>query len=339
MVTIYDIAEKTGFSAPTISKALNGTGGLSQATRKKILDTAENLGYRPNMAARSLTTKKSFLIGIIFEDLDMQRGFEHPLFGGILNRFRAEIEAAGYDLIFLSHGFLEKKKSYVEYCHYRNLDAVVVINPAEATSILELAESSIPCVSTNFIVPGIPAVVTANFDAGFRAGEFLLQNGHRKIAYIAGSFNEFNNAALERLDGLKKSLSEGGISLDDSCVEYCTQWSRENARNAMEKILLRHPDTTAVFVANDNMAVGAMEAVQSAGKKIPDDVSFIGFDDEMFSSLCNPPLTTFRQNRNLIAELSAEILMNRIAGIPVKDIVRIPAEFIVRDSVKNLRVQ
>ena len=87
MVTIYDIALKTGYSAPTVSKALNKTGGLSNSTRKKILDAAKELGYRPNMTARALTTKKSFLIGVIYEDADMQRGFDHPLFGTILNKF------------------------------------------------------------------------------------------------------------------------------------------------------------------------------------------------------------------------------------------------------------
>ncbi|MBP3366387.1 MAG: LacI family DNA-binding transcriptional regulator [Treponema sp.] len=337
MVTIYDIALKTGFSAPTISKALNGTGGLSKSTRKKILTVAEELGYRPNMAARSLTTKKSFLIGIIFEDIDMQRGFEHPLFGGILNRLRMEIEVSGYDLIFLSHLSMEKRNSYVEHCRYRNIDVCVVINPVNADkSIMELASSGIPCVSTNFVIPGIPTVITANKEAGYNAASYFIRNGHKKIAYISGSYTRYNVAALDRLEGLRQAEKEFGLQYDESYVEYCPQWTRECGYKAMKSLLGRHKDITAVFVSSDNMAVGAMEYAKSAGMKIPEDISFIGFDDEMFSEFYSPPITTFRQNRTVIGELAAEILMNRIAGIPVSECVLIPADFIIRSSVKNM---
>ena len=95
MVTIYDIAEATGYSAPTVSKALNGLGSLSEETRQRILDKAKEMGYEPNSTARTLTTKKSYLIGVVFDDTGMNKGFSHPLFSPVLNRFREKIEAAG----------------------------------------------------------------------------------------------------------------------------------------------------------------------------------------------------------------------------------------------------
>ncbi len=337
MVTIYDIALKAGYSAPTISKALNGTGGLSASTRKKILSVAEELGYRPNMAARALTTKKSFLIGIIFEDAEMRRGFGHPLFGGVMNKFRAEVEHSGYDLIFLSKSFIEKKRSYVEHCYHRNIDAVAIINVIKADqNVLDFVGTNIPCVSTNFKIPGIPIVVTANEDAGYQAVNYFIENGHKKIAYIAGSFSEYNLSAIERLNGMKKSFAEAGLEFDESYVEYCSEWTRECGAQAMQALLARHSDITAVFVASDNMAVGAMEYAKSIGKRIPEDLSFIGFDDDMFSEFYSPPLTTFRQNQNIIGELAAEILMNKLVNIPVNDCVYVPAEFIIRKSVRNL---
>lgn len=338
MVTIYDIAKATGYSAPTISKALNGTGGLSEKTREKILKQAELLGYKPNMAARSLTTKKSYLIGIIFEDMDMQRGFEHPLFGGIMNKFRTEMENSGYDLIFLSRSLLAKRRSYLEHCHHRNVDAVVIINPLNVDDeILELANSDIPCVSTNFLIPGVPSVITANMEAGYEAGKYLVKNGHTKVGYISGSFTNFNLAAKERLEGFKKALLENGVDYEDSRTEYCSYWTRKVGYDAMKNLYARHSDLTAVFVANDNMAFGAMEYLSSIGKKMPDDISVIGFDDEQASEFFSPSLTTFRQNRSLIGELSAEILMNRLVGIPVNECVRVPADFIIRNSVKDIR--
>ena len=337
MVTIYDIAKETGYSAPTISKALNGTGGLSEKTREKILRQAEALGYKPNMAARSLTTKKSYMIGMIFEDMDMQRGFEHPLFGGIMNKFRTEMENSGYDLIFLSRSLLAKRRSYLEHCYHRNVDAVIIINPLKFDDeIIELAGSDIPCVSTNFLIPGVPSVLTANFEAGYEAGKFLIKNGHRKIGYISGSFTNFNLAAKERLDGFKQALVENGIEYDDSKTEYCNFWTRKVGYEGMRNLHKRHPDLTALFVANDNMAFGAMEYLSSIGLRMPEDISVIGFDDEQASEFFSPSLTTFRQNRSLIGELSAEILINRLVGIPVNDCVRVPADFIIRNSVIDI---
>ncbi|MBQ0039770.1 MAG: LacI family DNA-binding transcriptional regulator [Treponema sp.] len=336
MITIYDIAKVTGYSAPTISKALNGTGGLSEKTREKILKAAESLGYKPNMAARSLTTKKSYLVGVIFEDADMQRGFEHPLFGGIMNTIRTEMENSGYDLIFLSRSLLAKKRSYLEHCHHRNVDAVMIINPLSVDKeLMELANSDIPCVSINYLIPGVPSVVTANVEAGVEAGNYLLDNGHKKIGYISGSFTKYNLAARERLEGLKKAFAEHGMEYDDDMTEYCSKWTRSFGYEAMKKLHERHPELTAVFVANDNMAFGAMEYLRSVDIKMPEEISIIGFDDEQASEFITPTLTTFKQNRITIGKLSSEMLMNRLVGIPVHDCVRVPAEFVIRNSVKT----
>lgn len=337
MVTIYDIAKSTGYSAPTISKALNGTGGLSEKTRQKILSVAESLGYKPNMAARALTTKKAYLIGIIFEDIYMMRGFEHPLFGGILNKFRSEMENSGYDLIFLSRSFLARKQSYLEHCHHRNVDAVVIINPLSVDEeIEELVHSDIPCVSTNFVIPGVPSVVTANEESGYQAGKYLVECGHKKIGFIAGTIDKYNIASIERLNGLKKALAESGIEYDDDWTEHSKLWTREEGYNSMKRLYERHSELTAVFVANDNMAFGASSFLKSIGLKLPEDMSIIGFDDETASEFFSPTLTTFRQNRNLIGELSAEILMNKLVGIPVNECVQVPAEFIERNSVSKI---
>ena len=267
----------------------------------------------------------------------MQRGFDHPLFGKILNKFRECLEFAGYDLLFISHALIGEKKSYVEHCYHRNVDAVGIINPLSADNeIMELAESDIPCVSTNFIIPGVSTVVTANVDAGYKAASCFIKNGHKKIAYIGGTYSQYNMAAIDRLEGLKKAFKDFGLKYDESYVKFCHKWSRAESHDAMKELLERHSDITAVFVANDNMAVGAMEYVKSIGKRIPEDISFIGFDNEMISEFYSPSLTTFRQDIKTIGELSAEILMNRLVGIPVGECVRVPAEFIERNSVKKL---
>ena len=130
MITIYDVAKVTGYSAPTISKALNGTGKLNQATRAKIIKAAKDMGYEFNMAAKTLATKKSNLIGVVYEDNKMRTGFDHPLFGGVMNWLRDELEAAGYDIVFLSRSV---QINYLDHAKLRSVDGVAIINDGKQT--------------------------------------------------------------------------------------------------------------------------------------------------------------------------------------------------------------
>ncbi len=337
MVTIYDIAKTTGHSASTVSKVLNGTGKISEKTREKILTTAKELGYLPNIAARSLTTKKSNLVGIIFEDEYMLRGFDHPLFSGVLNKIRSELETAGYDLIFLSHNFNLGKRTYLEHCIHRNVDGVIVINPLECTdNLISLTEAGIPCVSTNDIIAGIPFVLTENKEAGFKACEYFIKKGHKHIGYIGGSYTRNSVASQERLEGMKEALQYYNYPIDDSYIEQCSSWTTEAGHNGMKNLYKRHHDITAIFVASDNLCFGAMDYCHEAGLSIPKDISLIGFDDDNISSRCNPPLTTFKQNDELIGQTAAQLLLQKIAGQQTKTNVRIPATLIERNSVSLL---
>lgn len=335
MVTIYDLARETGFSAPTISKALNGNGRLNKETREKILKAAEKAGYKPNMAAKSLSTKQSKLIGVILEDASMNRGFEHPLFGGLLNKFRKEIEMAGYDLLFLSKHF-NGGMSYIDHCIYRDVDGIIVVNPIdEDPEIAKLGESGIPCISTNEFIDGVCTVVSENFESGVLAAKKFVEAGHKKIGYLSAPFRKTSPAAKERFDGFVKGLADCGISFDDKNYEICDHWNEEAGFKGMEKLLSHSEEITALFVTCDTLAFGAISYLEKIGKKVPDDISMIGFDDDDLVMPSNLFLSTFRQNRDKIAELSAELLLNKISGIPGPDIVRVPTEFIERSSIKN----
>lgn len=336
MVTIYDLARITGYSAPTVSKALNGTGKLSEETRKIILDTAQKLNYKTNIAARALTTKHTKLIGVILEDVTRMRGFEHPLFGGILNTFRKEMDAAGYDLLFLSKT-LNATLSYLDHCRYRNVEGVLIVNPPENDAeIKTFSHSGIPCVSTNEFIPGVCAIVSENEKAGEQATDILIKNGHKKIAFVGPAFKENSPASLERVNGYKKSLENAGIAYEPSAVQICKYWDSDSGYEAAQDLFIRRPDITAIFAANDTIAYGIMKYLKEQGKKIPQDVSIIGFDDDRMAAYTSPTLSTFRQNRDRIAELAAEMLLQNIAGIPLPDIVRVPAEFIERESIRSI---
>lgn len=336
MVTIYDIAKATGYSAPTVSRALTGTGKLTAETRQKIIAAAKSMGYEPNSVARSLTTKKTNLIGIIYDDIQMARGFTHPLFSGVLDTFREAVEKQGYDIIFLSRYF---KMSYLAHARYRAVEGVAIINPETGhyTKYEEFSGDDIPCVSTSAIIPGICSVLSENEEAGYQAAKFLVSMGHKKIAYLSGPFDSYSMAAIERYTGFKRALSDCGIAMDESYFEKCDAWYARSGKEGFERLYARHSDMTAVFTSSDLLATGIMQAAGEKGIRLPDDLSIIGFDDDKVSEFITPSLTTFRQNSRMIAQKAAELLLGAIGGKKIEsDFVRIPAEFIVRDSVKRL---
>lgn len=337
MVTIYDIAAKTGFSPPTVSKALNGTGGLSNATRSAILHAAAEMGYTPNMTARSLSTNRSHLIGVIYEDYYMMMGFKHPLFSDILNTFRKVIENAGYDLLFLSRTLGARQMTYLEHCDYRNVDGILIMNPVPGDSeVVRLAECGRPCVSANEPIPGISTVATENVEGAKDAVQYLVNLGHRKIAYISGPQRITAPAACERLKGYQTCLSENGIDFDPALVEEGLFWHSDAGYEATKRLLARTRDFTAVFAANDTFACGVKKALEEAELAIPRDVSLIGFDGDDIGEYLNPPLTTMRQNREEIGTTSAEILLKKLAGEATPERIFIPARLVERDSCRKV---
>lgn len=336
MITIYDIARETGYSAPTISKALNGTGKLSNATREKIVKIAEDMGYKFNMAAKTLATKKSNLIGVIFEDNKMLSGFQHPLFGGVLNRFREAVEAAGYDLVFLSR---TASISYLNHARLRSVDGIVIINPnmEDSKNIEDLSTSGIPCISTNDYFPNICTVITDNYKGGYEGTEYLISQGHTKIAFLAGPISTSSAASLERYTGYKDCLKAHGIKEDKNAFEESDMWNSQSGYKAFSKLYERTQDFTAVFAADDMLALGIIQYAEDHQLCIPDSFSLMGFDDDKISSYCRPKLTTFQQNKNTIAELTAEYLLYLISGISEPPpSIKVPAKLIVRESVKKI---
>ncbi len=338
MVTIYDIAKITGFSAPTISKALNGSGSLSKKTRDAIVEVAENIGYKPNMAARSLITKKSNLIGVIFSDFGMGRGFSHPLFSGVLDSFREEMQKNGYDLLFLSDKFGDVDMSYLEHCQYRNIDGVLLASHENSKEeIAALLKSSIPCVSVNDVVPDVCTIISSNERSGIQAAELFIDYGHKHIGFLGTQFDSDRSPASgDRQEGFTETLKKHGLTSCEKYIGYCDYWHEASGYEGAKKLLSKYPEITALFVASDTLAFGVMNYCKEVKIKIPEELSIIGFDDDRVSSYCNPPLTTFKQNKEAIAKHAAEILLKNIAGETVPETVQIPAELIVRESVLKI---
>lgn len=336
MVTIYDIALRSGYSPATVSKALNDYSDVGAKTKVKIHKIAKELGYTPNYNAKALITKKSWLIGVLYSE-DQGRGLEHPLFGGIVDGFKHRVEEEGYEIIFITRKLGGKPMSYLEHCRYRGVDAVfLTVVDSEDPEVMELINSDIFCVSSDYVHPNLYSVISDNRQGARDAMNYLLGLGHRKIAHITGPLRHIGST--ERLEVYKQCLQETGLTCyaeyvvsgenyDNRSGYLCMQQILENCRESGREL------PTAVFAVCDTMAIGAVLAAREQGYSVPLDLSVIGFDDYDIAEYFNPPLTTVKQYKRQLGAKAAEILLTLIRGesYPERD-TRLPMKLKVRSS-------
>ncbi|MBM7094838.1 LacI family DNA-binding transcriptional regulator [Bacillus sp. H-16] len=335
MTTIYDIAKKTGFSITTVSRALNNYTDVSEKTKKKILEAVDEMGYYPNSIARSLTTKKSWALGVIFVE-DLGVGIKHPFFSAVIESFKQNVESLGYDIIFLSRNIGGEEKSYVDHAIHRGVDGIIVMcSDFEDKEVQKLIESPIPSLVVDLHSDKSSVVYSDNYRGSILAVDHLHELGHRKIAHIKGHQKTF--AGLERLRGYRSAMENYGLDIPSSYIADGGFFSYEGGYDAMKEILSLEDRPTAVFVSGDNMALGALKACKEAGVSVPDDLSIVGFDDIEISKHITPGLTTIRQDTDLIGKKASEVLVQQI-NMRSRDYaaVTIPVQLVVRESTKAI---
>ncbi|GAA0287234.1 LacI family transcriptional regulator [Gracilibacillus halotolerans] len=335
MVTIYDVAKKTGYSITTVSRALNNYSDVSEKTKKVIVKTAEEMGYFPNSFARSLTMKKSFTLGVIFVE-DLGVGMKHPFFSAVIEDFKRRVEKFGYDLIFINRYIGNEKKSYIDHAYYRGVDGIIVVcSNYDDPEVVKLIESPLPSVVLNVHTDKTNVVYSNNGHACELVMDHLFSLGHTKIAHIAGASDTFTGK--ERVNGYKLALDKYDIPFKDTYIVDGGYFSYEGGYEAMNRLLALDEVPTAVFASGDIMAMGAIKAIKDAGLTVPDDVSIVGFDDIELAKHITPSLTTIRQNTELIGKKAADLLINQINN---KDedysAVMLPVELIVRESTQDI---
>ncbi|PXW90962.1 LacI family transcriptional regulator [Streptohalobacillus salinus] len=336
MTTIYDIAKQTGVSITTVSKALNNYPDVGVKTKAKILAAVEEMGYYPNSSARTLTTKKSWTLGVIFiEDLGV--GIKHPFFSAVIQSFKQEVEKLGYDLIFLSQNIGQEKKSYLDHAIYRGVDGVVIVSSVkDDLEVLKLIDSKIPTVVIDLHSNKSSVVYSDNFSGSELAVEHLFKLGHEKIAHIRG--HQLTFAGFERYRGFMHAAEKFSLTIPSSYIVEGDFFSYEGGYNAMCKLLELKEPPTAVYTAGDMMAIGAINAITDHGLDVPKDISVVGFDDIELSKFMTPKLTTVKQNTDLIGENAAKLLLNQISeNHKVFTAVTIPVELINRASTAEVK--
>jgi len=329
--TIKDIAREVGVSPSVVSRALNNKYGVKESTRQAILRVAKEIGYHPNAAARSLVTRRSETIGVIIPDIS------EPFYSRMIKGMEYIASKTGYTLLFSnSYESLEQSKVVQKMVEAQRVEGLIIVGSSrkEREYIQNLADKGTPFVviERHYSDPKMNCIWIDNVAGGYIATKHLIECGHTRIAHITGDL-DFEVAA-ERFEGYKRALEEAGIGFSpELIVQGAFVW--QDGYHGMKTLLERNPRCTAVFVGNDVMAYGALQAIAEAGLSVPQDISVVGFDDLEFSSLTNPPLTTVRQPRYEMGRDAAKILVERLKSNSPQDKgmkICYPPEIIIRRS-------
>jgi DNA-binding LacI/PurR family transcriptional regulator len=333
--TIVDIARKLGVSAMTVSRALTGSSEVSENTRQRVLRCARELNYRPHVWARSLVTRKSSIVGIVIPDI------AHSYFAEITRGVEEVLERAGYDLL-LCHSSMDPRRESSEIdtlIGSRAAGLIVASEQAEREPgvFVELRNNHIPFVLVDRFFPGrdFAAVRVDDAAVGRLATEHLIELGHRAIAHIQGQ--RLSPGSL-RYRGYLAALRKHGIAVDKRFVARGA-FNIESGRTAMAQLLELSPRPTAVFAANDPMAIGAVYACRDAGLRVPQDVSIVGAGNIEGVHHPNPFLTTVDWPRIDLGRAAAELLLQLIAGPEQKKVTNqvLAPTLLNRQSTAELR--
>lgn len=310
MSTIKDIARQTGFSVSVVSRALNNKYGVKDETRLLITNAAKELKYYPHAAARSLVTRRTETIGVMMADIS------EPFYSQIIKGMELSASKTGYTLLFSnSYESLEQRHVVQRLIESGRVDGLIIIgsNIKEKNFVLHLLEREIQFVliERNFSDPRVNCIWVDNVEGAFRAVNYLIEKGHRRIAHISGNLNY--QTALDRLEGYKKALQTAGLPFIEELITT-GKFIWQDGYRAMKELLCYQPTCTAVFAANDTMAYGALQAIDEAGLTVPGDIAVVGFDDLEFSHLTSPPLTTIHQPRYEMGEQAVKILVELLNG-------------------------
>ncbi len=331
MITIYDISKNSGYAPGTVSKALNNYNGVNEKTRRKILETAKQMGYTPNANARALKAKHSYNIGVLFYIRD-RLDLTQQLFLEILNEFKYVAENAGYDITLLSKGNDVGTHAFVKHCHIRQLDGVLVFGDYTADLVLELMTSDIPCIGLDYSGELISSVMSDNYEKTKELVLKLIEMGHERILFLTG---EDGYVADERKRGYADAFKQ--VNKERLPCVRVGYYNLEACAEATKKFYAELKPTAILF-PDDYSAIGGINALREMKLSIPNDVSVAAFDGSVFSQLTSPQLTCVCQDIQKMGRVLADKLIKEIEdGNSPKEQIVIPATVKITDSCKAIK--
>lgn len=306
---IKDIALEVGVSTATVSRALSGSGLVAEPTLSRIREVAKAFNYRPNASARSLRTRRSMSVLMVVRDVG------NPFYLEILKGVESTARRAGYSVLMgNTENNPEREVEYFDMLRDGHADGMILMTgklPQRGRLRERLAGQPVVVALEMIEDSGFPHVVIDNEAAAVKAVEHLIGLGHRRIAHITGPLPE--TMSLRRRDGYRKAMARAGLQIPDGYEQrgdYLLTTGEEMCRRLMN---LPQPPT-AIFIANDEMAFGAINELRRIGERVPEDISVVGFDDLFLSKSFYPPLTTVSQPRAEIGQQAMELLLQVIGG-------------------------
>lgn len=329
--TIADVARVAGVSIKTVSRVTNNEPNVRDSTRAKVLRAVDELDYRPNASARSLASRRSYLVGLLYDN--PSASYLVSIQDGALKASRA----AGYDLIIHPCSYQDRSlgEEIETMIRQAKVDGLVLTPPlSDMKGIVSLLdEIGIPYVR---VAPAEPddtqrAVYTNDEAVCAEMTRYLFELGHENIGFVVG--HPDHGAVLKRYDGYKKGLAECGLQLDERLIAQGYN-SFESGVQCAKKLLSLRARPSAIFASNDDMAAGVIRVAHEMGLAIPGELSVAGFDDIPLSRQLWPALTTIRQPMAAMAATATELLLSNIDDKPLAPefVTTIPSELVIRDS-------
>lgn len=326
MATIREVAKLAGVSPATVSRVMNGTANVDDEKKNRVLEAIEKTGFQPNQLARALFKNSSKLVGLIVPNID------NPFFSELAKIIEEEAFNRGYHIVLCSSGNnTEKEQNNIHILSQMKADGIILITNGKHTEqMLQKVDLPVVVVDRHMTDGGeIAYIESDHYTGGFLATEHLYECGCRNIVCLRGP-QAYTSGRL-RYQGYKDVCKK--YKLKEMYID--TAYNYEAGLKSAELLLEKYPKVDGIFAANDAVAISTYKVLVSKGKRIPDDIQLVGFDDIRFSSLMTPELTTIRQSLNEMGKLAVEIICNYAEGKPYKKECVLDVELIKRETTKR----
>lgn len=330
MPTLQDVAKRAGVSTATVSKVLSNTPYFTEETRSKVMKAVEDLGYRPNLAARALSSGRTQIIAVVFPYI-YDAIFTDPLVLRILEGIESECTQRGYNIL-LSTPRLNGSgpdEHYLQLIQSGYIDGIIALDNVPLASVLAPVHNhGMPCVAIGYHETTY-SVHSDDISGGHQLMRHILELGHRRVGIITVA-EEMNFSINHRMHGLRIACEDAGI--DFASLQIATgDFSVRSGIDCAGQLLTDYPDLTALICVNDRMAMGAIQQVRMLGRGIPNDFTVVGYDDIPTAAIFEPPLTTISQQAPELGRNAARILFEVLEGKKPASL-KLPTRLIVRES-------
>lgn len=328
-VTIQDIAESANVSKSTVSRVLNQNTPVNEQKRKAVLAAMKRLQYKPNVVARSLAGGSSLTLGIVTQNIGS------PFYDSVTQGVIQGMSGSDYSPIFADGRWdRETEIAVIRTLVDRNVDGLVMVGGNLTLHEIDDLRQGKPLVvvARDLNDQSIPSICIDNVVAARQAVQHLIDAGHRRIAHVKG--HPEHRDAIDRHEGYQQALKQANIEVDSRLVVN-GDFSSQSGVIAVESLLMRDVPFSAIFAANDEMAMGIRLALYRRGIRVPEDISIVGFDDQPGSAYMTPPLTTVAQPAIAMGEAAAKVVLGQLLKSEYK-LQRFQTELIIRESVKTI---